>query len=805
MTLPYKNPDLAPAQRAADLLGRMNLDEKIAQLHAFWLLLSADGNHEVREDEFTGTTDPAKLKAMLSFGLGQITRPLGSRPVDPKDGVRALNRLQKFMCEETRLGIPVMAHEECLSGLMIRGATLFPSSLAYGATWNPDLIEAVGRAIGEEARSVGCRQGLAPVLDVARDARWGRTEETFGEDPYLTGVLATRYVRGLQGEKRDLLATLKHYAGHSLSEGGRNHAPVNLGWRELNDTFLLPFEMAVKLGNAGSVMPAYHDIDGEPCHASHHLLTKVLRQDWGFDGLIVADYIGLSLLYQHHRVAADAGDAAALAFKAGLDIELPGEDCTSQLKSALQRERIELATLDAAVERVLLEKFRIGLFEKPYADEDAISLQKPETVALARDVAQQSIVILENQGILPLKGEPKIALIGPTADDPLALLGDYSFPVHLIVKDEVEDTQNVVTPRAALEAAFGADRVRFSQGCYILEERRFGAPVFPGDVHDSTSLEVASRLSTRTDLIAEAVSAAENSDIAIVCVGDLSGIFQTGTVGEGSDVDSLELPGVQQQLLNAVFATGKPVIVVLSSGRPYNLGGLEGKVAAQVMTFFGGQQGGLALVDVLTGRAEPSGRLTLSVPRSAAAAPYFYNHKFKSSGTPIARHFGSRYPFGHGLAYTSFEYGDLSLASSDVDARNGSVQATFTVRNVGTRSGVAVPQIYVRDQLASVVRPVKELKAFTRVVIEPGCAKSVTFEIPTDMLAFTGYDGERVVEPGAFDLYIGASSADIRLSSVVTLTGPAARLPKAWRMESATTVADLAGAAGPSHSSQTAG
>ncbi|HMA63569.1 MAG TPA: glycoside hydrolase family 3 N-terminal domain-containing protein, partial [Chitinispirillaceae bacterium] len=295
MTLAYKDASQPVSKRVSDLLSRMTLDEKIAQMHAFWLILSEDGNHTPRQDDFTGGSDPDKLNKMLQNGLGQITRPLGSHSVDSKQGVRALNRLQKFMIEETRLGIPVMSHEECLVGLMARGGTLFPSALAYGATWNPDLIKKVGEIIGNEARSVGCRQGLAPVLDVSRDVRWGRTEETFGEDPYLIGVLATRYVQGLQGDKRDLLATLKHYAGHSLGEGARNHAPVNIGWKELSDTFLLPFEMAVKTANVGSVMPAYHDIDNEPCHSSHMLLTKILREQWGFDGLIVADYIGISL------------------------------------------------------------------------------------------------------------------------------------------------------------------------------------------------------------------------------------------------------------------------------------------------------------------------------------------------------------------------------------------------------------------------------------------------------------------------------------------------------------------------------
>ena len=484
----------------------------------------------------------------------------------------------------------------------------FPSALGYGATWNPELIEDVGKMIGEEARAVGCHQGLAPVLDVARDARWGRTEETFGEDPYLCGLMATHYVKGLQGEKRDLLATLKHYAGHSASEGGRNHAPVHMGWRELNDMFLLPFEMAVKLANAGSVMPAYHDIDNEPVHASRYLLTKVLREDWGFDGLIVADYVGVSLLYQHHGVASDEAEAAALSFNAGLDIELPGDDCAKDLEDAVKRGLITEDTINEIVKRVLVEKFRIGLFEKPYADDSAVTLQSEKAVDVAREVAEQSVVIVSNDGVLPLSGQKKIAVIGPTADDPLALLGDYSFPVHLIHNDEEEEIGNVITPLAGLKDLIGEKvEITYARGCNILDERKAGAPVFPGDVDDSTSLEQASSLSTRLDMIPDAVAAAEDADVAIVCVGDLSGIFQTGTVGEGSDVDTLRLPAMQQELLDAVVATGKPVIVVLSSGRPYNLGGLEDKLAAQVMTFFSGQQGGAALANVLTGAVEPSG------------------------------------------------------------------------------------------------------------------------------------------------------------------------------------------------------
>jgi beta-glucosidase-like glycosyl hydrolase len=780
----YKDPKQPISSRVNDLICRMTLEEKIGQMHGVWLFLEKDGGHRVRSDQFNGASDPNTLKEMLSIGLGQITRPLGTHSIDATAGVRALNCLQKYFVEETRLGIPVMTHEECLTGLMIKGATMFPSPLAYGATWNPGLVEKVGAAIGAEARAVGCHQGLAPVLDVVRDARWGRTEESFGEDPYLVGVFASRYVKGLQGEKRDLLATLKHYAGHSASEGGRNHAPVHMGWRELNDTFLLPFEMAIKLADAGSVMPAYHDIDGESVHASHHLLTQVLREDWGFDGLIVTDYVGISLLYQHHGVAADNADAAALSFNAGIDIELPGDDCAKDLKTAIKRGKISEDKIDEIVHRILMEKFRLGLFEKPYADECAIVLQAPESVAVAHQVAIEAVTILDNNGILPLLGDKKVAVIGPTAADPLALLGGYSFPVHLIHTDQPEEVAEVVTPLEGLRKVLGADRVIYARGCNILDDRRAGNPVFPGDVDDSTSLEQASSLSTRLDMIPEAVKAAETADAAIVCIGDLSGVFQTGTVGEGSDADSLMLPGVQQALLEAVVATGKPVVVVLTNGRPYNLGGLEDKIAAQVMTYYGGQEGGTALAEVLTGITEPSGRLPLSIPKNVGAAPYFYNHSIKSAGTPIARHFGSQYPFGHGLSYTTFEFSGLMLESEKVDIETGEIRLSFLVRNAGGREGVAVPQLYIRDELASFVRPVKELKAFGKVELAPGEEVQVIFIIPVDMLNFTGQEGKRVVEPGFFTLMVGESSADIKLKTRVEVTGERRLLSRNWRMES---------------------
>lgn len=789
MTPFYKDASRTVETRVADLLAKMTLEEKIAQMHAFWLILSEDGEHKPRYDSFTGSADASVLRQRMANGLGQISRPLGSHSVDPVKGVRALNSLQKFLCEQTRLGIPAISHEETLVGLMVQGGTLFPSALAYGATWNPGLIEKVGEAIGREARSIGCHQALAPVLDVSRDVRWGRTEETFGEDPYLIGVMATRYVRGLQGKKRDLLATLKHYVGHSASEGARNHAPVSIGRRELNDIFMLPFEMAVKLANAGSVMPAYHDIDNEPCHASRHLLTEVLREQWGFDGLVVADYVGISLLFQHHGIAADAAEAAAIAFNAGLDVELPGNDCASHLQTALDRGQIDIATIDAIVSRILSEKFRLGLFERPYTDEAGVSLRTEATVSLSREVARQSIVVLENNGILPILPDAtkKIAVIGPAADDPLALLGGYSFPVHLILSDMAASTDDIVTPLAALKKTFGADRILAAKGCEVLGKRQAGSPVFPGDVADNTNLDHKSPVLNDLSQIPAAVEAARQAELAIICVGDLAGLFQTGTVGEGSDTDSLVLPGAQQALIEAVVATGTPTVVVLYSGRPYCLGDVESKLAAYVMAFAGGQEGGSALAEVLSGQAEPSGRLTVSVPRSVGAVPYVYNHKFKSSGTPVAFHFGSRYPFGHGLGYTSFEYADLTVEEERVAIADGDIVVSFSIRNTGTRAGVAVPQLYVRDKLASSVRPVKELKAFERVELKAGEVTRVRFVVPVDMLSFTSMSGQRVVEPGEFDLQIGSSSARIHLTASVTVEGELRTLPKDWRMESSAT------------------
>jgi Glycosyl hydrolase family 3 C-terminal domain/Glycosyl hydrolase family 3 N terminal domain/Fibronectin type III-like domain len=552
---------------------------------------------------------------------------------------------------------------------------------------------------------------------------------------------------------------------------------------------MLPFEMAVKQANAGSVMPAYHDIDNEPCHSSRSLLTETLRHQWDFDGLVVADYAGINLLHTHHGVAMDQAEAAALAFDAGLDIELPGYECAQHLPQAIERRQISVEKINEIVARILVEKFRLGLFENPYVDEDKVSLQSDSAKHLAKEVALQSVVLLENKGILPLdlSRQPKVGVIGPTADDQLAIFSGYSFPVHLIVAHlQEERVQYAKTPLEALREHFGADNVRYAKGCDILTERNAEAPVFPGDVDSdsATGLKRISPISRDTSQIPDAVVCARQSDVAIVFVGDLAGLFQTGTVGEGSDTDSLRLPGVQQQLLQQVLATGTPTIIVITSGRPYALNGLEDQAAAVLMAFQPGQEGAKAIADLLTGKACPSGRLVVSIPKSAGAVPYYYNHKLKSAGTPIAYHFGSKYCFGYGLSYTRFEYSALTIQQDLININDGTIALSLTLENKGERESCEVVQVYVRDVYASLVRPVKELKAFQRVTLRPEQRAVVNFSIPVDMLNFTNMNNKRTVEPGEFEIMVGASSADIRLKGRVIVVGENRVLGRRWRMES---------------------
>jgi len=768
--------------RAESLLGKMRLGEKVAQLYAVWLRIEEDGSFAFRgvNDGFI-EVDTADPREIIKDGIGQITRPLGTRAIDARKGVRGLNLVQKFLIEHTRLGVPALAHEECLPGLMAKGATLFPAGINFGSLWDEELMARIAGVIGDELESVGARQGLAPVLDVSRDVRWGRTEESFGEDPYLAGCMAVAYVRGLQGPERRVLATLKHFVGHSGSEGGRNHAPVHVGERELSDLFLLPFEMAVKLANAGSVMPAYHDIDGEPASSSRRYLTELLRGQWGFDGIVVSDYRAINLLYHHHRVAREEAEASALALRAGMDVELPGFTCfRTGIEKALDRGLLEPAEVDAAVKRVLVEKSRLGLFERPYADEGAIVLNSPDHARLAEEAALRSIVLLRNDGILPLAPGGATALIGPLADDPLAGLSGYSFPAHLILTSRAESgTRWTKTLREALAEWAGSGTLLYAPGCAIVSDRPREAPVFPGDVGSGTS---TSPVSHDESGIAEAVALASTADRIVVAVGDIAGLFLSGTVGEGSDASSLKLPGVQEKLLDGLLDLGKPTIVVLFNGRPYNLGSAYRRANAVVEAWLPGQGGAQAVARILAGKASPGGRLPVSVPKSAGAMPYYYNHKLKAGGTPVQPDFGALYPFGFGLTYTTFAYGDFSVERTTVPI-DGEIRLSCVVRNTGVRDGEEVVQLYVRDLYASLVRPVKELKGFRRISLAAGAALRVRFALPVDMLNFTIAGTTRVVEPGEFEVMIGSSSEDIKFTSRVDVSGELRTLPARWRMQ----------------------
>jgi beta-xylosidase len=776
--------------RAEKLLSVMTLEEKIAQLCSAWLEISDTGEFSVKggaKDASNGAN--GSPYSLIEAGIGQLTRPLGTRPIDPVLGVRGLNRIQKYLVERTRLGIPALAHEECLTGLMAQGATLFPAGINYGSLWDEELMRKIASAIGEELYSVGSRQGLSPVLDVSRDVRWGRTEESMGEDPYLVGRIASAYVQGLQGPDRRILATLKHYVGHSFSEGARNHAPVRIGERELNDVFILPFEMAVKTAHAGSIMPAYHDIDGEPCSSSRKLIVEVLRERWGFDGLVVSDYEALNQLKADHRVAADTAEAAALALKAGMDQELPSDTCYRRgLEQALARGLITMDELNAAVRRVLVAKSRLGLFERPYVDEGAICLNSPEHREVAAMAAERSIVLLSNDGTLPLGRNTTVALVGQLADEPLAPFSGYSFPVHLVIHvGELEDpVPHTKTLREALTERIGADRVLYARGCDVLTGRPKEAPVFPGDA----GMEGGQRkscVSYDESGIPGAVETAGKADVIVMAAGDLSGLFLSGTVGEGSDVSSLELPGVQGKLLRALLELGKPVVLVLMNGRPYYQPEEFPRVNAILESWLPGQAGPEAIARILCGEVSPGGRLPVSVPKSAGAMPYFYNYKMKSAGAPIQENFGAAYPFGHGLSYTEFRYSGFEIAEREVPI-DGTVSVSVTVENTGGREGDEVVQLYVRDLQASLVRPVKELKAFKRITLAPGRSARITFKVPTDMLGFTVSGTTRIVEPGDFSFLLGRSSADILFRETVTLTGAVRTLPADWRMLSSSEV-----------------
>lgn len=770
-------------QRALDLLRRMTLEEKVAQMCAAWLEISPDGTFRVKEIAFTNDSPSQDQSTVLAEGIGQLTRPYGTYATNVRDVAKGINEIQRYLVRQTRLGIPAMLHEECLTGAMVPGATIFPSSLNHGATWDPALMERVANAIGREMASLGVHQGLAPVLDVARDARWGRLEETFAEDPYLVGCMGISYVKGLQGDDRIPIATLKHFMGHSFSEGGRNHAPVHIGKRELINTFGLPFEMVVKEAHPGAVMPAYHDIDGEPCTASKSLVTDLLKRAWGFNGLVVADYEAASQLFLDHRVARDMAEAAAMAVHAGMDLELPSSTCFRQgLVDAVNRGLIDIDEVNVAVMKILVEKFRKRVFDHPFIETDAIALNSKDNHLLAVEAAEKSLVLLKNDRLLPLNSNAKIALVGPLADHRQAMYNGYSVPIHLQGARGDENTIPIgaKTIRGAIETYVGKDSLAYSEGCVLFEKAKDKAVFFPGDVSTENGGDLHG-VSTDTGKIAEAVEHAKKCDVVVAVVGDMVGLFQHGTVGEGSDVTSLRLPGVQQQMLDALLDTGKPVVVILVSGRPYRLGRADNEAKAILAAWLPGEGGGEAIANVLFGKTNPSGRLSISFPKSAGAMPYAYNHVKKSSGMPTQTEFGALYPFGYGLGYTCFSWSDFTINREYIDIAD-EFEVSVVVENTGDVAGDELVQLYVTDEFASVVRPRLELKGFSRVTLEPGQKTRIHFTVPVDMLSFAMDGDTRIVEPGGFTIALARSAEDIVWSHHIEVGKDVRILPKRWRM-----------------------
>lgn len=747
--------------RVEALVEAMTLDEKLAQLIGVWVGASADGG-EVAPHQ-NEMYDDVDLDALLPQGLGQLTRPFGTAPVDAALGAVSLARAQERVASSNRFGIPALAHEECLAGFASWGATAYPIPLSWGATFDPELIERMAERIGADMRAVGVHQGLAPVLDVVRDARWGRVEETIGEDPFLVATVGTAYVRGL--ESAGIVATLKHFVGYSASKAGRNLAPVSVGNRELADVLLPPFEMAVRDGGARSVMNSYNDIDGIPSAADASLLTGLLRDTWGFDGTVVADYFAVGFLKSLHGVAETWGDAAAAALSAGIDVELPtvktfGRALAEQIESGA----VDEALVDRALRRVLRQKIGLGLLdpswspvplaladvdlgdalENPIALRGTVELDTAENRELAREIAERAIVLLRNDGTLPLAAPKRIAVLGPNAGDAYAVLGCYSFPSHVGVHHpEVPIGIELPTLLDALRREFpDAELVH-----------RPGTSVDGGEL----------------DGIPDAVAAASGADVVVLALGDRAGLFGRGTSGEGCDAASLDLPGAQQSLLDAVLASGTPTVVTLLSGRPYALGSAVTGAAAIVQTFFPGEEGTGAIAGVLSGRVNPSGRLPVSVPSHPGAQPSSYLAAPLAAKSSVSNIDPTpAYWFGHGLGYGSFAWGELAASATEFDRE---VTMSLTVRNTGDRTGADVVQLYLHDPIASVVRPVRRLIAYQRVELAAGETATVSFRVPADLASFTGRDGTRIVEPGRLDFEFGRSAGEIVLTHSARLTG----------------------------------
>ncbi len=750
---PYKNRDLPIDDRVKDLLARMTLEEKVAQMMSVWMAKPND-NSRVPEDQlpFGGEFSAKIARERISRGIGHFARQREMR--NARRSAEYANAAQKWLIENTRLGIPAIFHDEILHGNMGEGSTVFPVPIALASTWDLDLIERVFRVGALQTRIRGTHHVLGPNLDLARDPRWGRTEETYGEDPYLASRIAVTVVKTLQGDatyenpKIDdahVIATGKHYAGHGQPEGGTNIGPVNLSERVLRETHFAPFEAAVKEADLFSIMPAYHEVDGIPVHANKWMLDGVLRKEWGFEGVVVSDYYAMTQLGTLHFVAANKAEAAKQSLEAGLDIELPDPDVNTTLVEQAKSGKIPVELIDKAVSRILRSKFQVGVFENPYVDTDRAErlTDTAEDRELAAEAARRAIVLLKNEdNALPLDQNKlnSIAVIGPNAEK--AHLGGYTDPNPPRSVSLLEGIQKKVGARV---------KVNYAKGVKITKE-------------DGNWFADTSTLNDEADdrrLIGEAVKTASDSDAVILSIGGNEDTNKEGWADNHlGDRDSLELVGRQNDLVKAVLATGKPVIAILTNSGPLAINYVAENVPAILEGFYLGEEGGTAAADVIFGDYNPGGKLPVSFPRSVGQLPIFYNRKPTSKRGYLFSTTEPLFPFGHGLSYTTFEYSNLQLSSKKITT-DGSLTVTVDVKNTGKTKGDEVVQMYIRDEVSSVTRPIMELRGFERITLNPGETQKVTFKISPEKLSFYNREMKRVVEPGMFKVQVGGNSVDL--------------------------------------------
>ncbi len=751
----YRDPAHTVEERAEDLLSRMSIDEKVAQLGGVWAMqLLQNGKFSANQ-----------ARKLINNGIGQICRAGVGTTLSPEKIVDYVNDLQHFLMENTRLGIPAIVHEECLNGLNSKEATIFPQIIGMASTWNPALIGEMATIIRKQMMAAGIRQGLSPVLDIARDPRWGRIEETFGEDPYLTAEMGIAYVKALQGPdiKQGVIATLKHFIGYGKSEGGLNHAPADIPPRMLRDVYLYPFRRVIKEANALSIMNAYNEIDGIPCAASEELLTRILRDEWGFEGIVVSDYYAVIMLRQNHVIAETKEDAAKLALASGIDQELPNQDCMNEaFKDEIKSGKFPVELIDRSVRRVLKIKFMLGLFEEPYLERKDTGkiFDIPEHRKLALEAARESIVLLKNNGnILPLdKGIRRLAVIGPNADNPRSQLGDYTYPAHVQVMGMTAFTLECTLPPDELKP----DKMTVPV-VSILEGIRKKLP----SLCEVTYASGCEFENDSTEGFARAVEAARSADAVVMVMGGKSGLTPECTCGEMRDRATLGLPQVQQNLVRAVLEAGKPVALVIVDGRPVAFDWMAEEVPAIIEAWLPGEEGGNAIADILFGDYNPAGKLPISFPRNTGQLPVYYGLKptgGKSQfwGEYVDSCAGPLFEFGFGLSYTQYLYRNLRIIPHRIP-RTGKVKILADITNTGKKHGAEVVQLYINDVVASITRPVKELKGFERIYIKAGETRTVEFQIEGGELAFYDKSMKPAVEPGVFKVMIGASSRDIRL------------------------------------------